>query len=71
LAIGAPAGTAKDRIDKLGKAFKNAMSHPAFVEMMGKWSIETIYKPGDEVAKIIQEGYKVHGEIIKQLGLKQ
>jgi tripartite-type tricarboxylate transporter receptor subunit TctC len=71
LAIGAPAGTPKDRIDKLGKAFKNAMSHPAFVEMMKKWSIEVIYKPGEEIAKDIQEGYKVHGEIIKQLGLKE
>jgi len=71
LAIGAPAGTPKDRLDKLGKAFKNAMSNSLFVEMMKKWSIESIYKPGDEVAKIIQEGYKVHGEIIKQLGLKE
>jgi tripartite-type tricarboxylate transporter receptor subunit TctC len=71
LAIGAPAGTPKDRLDKLSKAFKNAMSHPVFVEMMKKWSIEVIYKPGDETARIIQEGYKVHGEIIKALGLKQ
>jgi tripartite-type tricarboxylate transporter receptor subunit TctC len=71
LAIGAPAGTPKDRLDKLGNAFKNAMSNPAFVEMMKKWSIEIIYKPGSEIAKIIQGGYKVHGEIIKQLGLKE
>lgn len=71
LAIGAPAGTPKDRLDKLGKAFKNAMSNPTFVEMMKKWSIEIIYKPGDEVARIIQEGYRVHGEIIKELGLKK
>lgn len=71
LGIGAPTGTPKDRLDKLGKAFKNATGNPTFQEMMKKWSIEIIYKPGDELAKIIQDGYKMHGEIIKKMGLKE
>ena len=70
LGIGAPAGTPKDRIEKLHKAFKNAMGHPTFMEMMKKWSIEAIYKPGDELVKIIKDGYQVHGEIIKKMGIE-
>ncbi len=71
IAIGAPAGTPKDRIEKLHKAFKNAMNHPTFKEVMKKWSFEIGYRPGEEVAKIIRDGYKVHGEIIKKMGLAQ
>jgi len=70
VAIGAPAGTPKDRMEKLNKAFKNAMNHPTFKEVMNKWSFEVSYRPGDEVAKIIREGFKVHGELIKKMGMK-
>jgi tripartite-type tricarboxylate transporter receptor subunit TctC len=70
VAIGAPAGIAKDRLEKLHKAFKNAMNHPTFKEVMKKWSFEVSYRSGDEVAKIIRDGYKVHGELIKKMGLK-
>jgi tripartite-type tricarboxylate transporter receptor subunit TctC len=71
LGIGAPAGTPRDRLDKLGKGFKNAMVNPVFRDIMKKWSIEIIYKPGDELAKIIQDGYRMHGEILKKMGLKE
>lgn len=70
LGIGAPVGTPKDRLEKLQIAFKNAMNHPTFMEMMKKWSIEVIYNPGDELSKTIKEGYKVHGDIIKKMGIE-
>ncbi len=71
VAIGAPAGTPKDRMEKLHRAFKNAMNHPTFKEVMNQWSFEIVYRPGDEVAKIIREGYRIQGELIKKMGLTQ
>jgi tripartite-type tricarboxylate transporter receptor subunit TctC len=71
LAIGAPAGVPKDRLEKLGKAFKNAMKDPYFLENMKKLSIEVDYKSSNELERMIREGYKMHGELIKKLGLAE
>lgn len=69
MGIGVPAGTARDRIEKLHKTFKRAMENPVFLKIMKEMSYEITYKPGDEFAEAIKNGYKLHGEILKKLGL--
>jgi tripartite-type tricarboxylate transporter receptor subunit TctC len=69
--IGVPAGTPKDVIEKLQKAFKKACDDPSIKELMKKWAVEAIYEPGDELAKKIKVGYKDYGEVIKRLGLRE
>lgn len=69
--IGVPAGTPKEVIEKLQKAFKKAYEDPSIKELMKKWAVEAIYEPGDEFAKKIRVGYKDYGEVIKRLGLRE
>lgn len=69
LAIGAPAGIPKDRFEKLEKALKNAMEDQLFLESMKNMTAEVVYRSGDELSKMIKDGYKVYGELLKKLGL--
>ncbi|RJR46823.1 MAG: tripartite tricarboxylate transporter substrate binding protein [Desulfobacteraceae bacterium] len=69
LGIGVPAGTPKARIEKLAKAFKNAMDDPSFKKVMENFSIEIVYRSGEELAGVIKEGYETQGKVLRELGL--
>jgi len=69
LGIGVPAGTPKDRLEKVATAFKNAMKNPSFIKMMKQLSVEIIYRAGDELAEVVKQGYKNQGEALRSLGL--
>lgn len=69
LGVGVPTGTPKQARDKLANAFKNAMGDPSFKKIMDQFSIEIVYRSGDELAEVIKQGYKSSGEILKKLGM--
>jgi tripartite-type tricarboxylate transporter receptor subunit TctC len=69
LGIGVPAGTPKPIVEKLAKSFKNAMDDPSFKKVMENFSIEISYRSGEELAKVIKEGYDIQGKVLKELGL--
>ena len=69
LGIGVPAGTPKAIVEKLGRAFKNAMNESSFKQVMESFSIEIAYRSGEELAEVIKEGYEIQGKVLKELGL--
>jgi tripartite-type tricarboxylate transporter receptor subunit TctC len=71
MGIGAPAGVPKDRLEKLYRVLKNAREDPGFKELLKKWSVEDVFRRGDELAKVIREGYEDRRQIIEKLGLRK
>jgi tripartite-type tricarboxylate transporter receptor subunit TctC len=67
--LAAPKGTPKPVMDKLKNSFKQAMATPQFIETMERIYVPPYYLSGEDYQKMIEEGYKSMGEMIKEVGL--
>lgn len=70
MGIGVPAGVPKERLEILRKAFKKAVENPKYLETMKNLSLPNIYISGDEYHKLVVDGYKEIGAVLKKMGIE-
>ncbi|HSR12418.1 MAG TPA: tripartite tricarboxylate transporter substrate binding protein [Thermodesulfobacteriota bacterium] len=69
LAFMGPAGMPKEAVDKLDKAFAQAMKSNVFLDVMDKFDMPPAYMGSEELTRFVQKDYKDTGELIKTLGI--
>ena len=69
LAFMGPAGMPATAVEKLDKAFAEAMKSKAFLEVMDKFDMPPAYLGSEALTKFVQKDYRESGELIKSLGI--
>jgi tripartite-type tricarboxylate transporter receptor subunit TctC len=69
LAFMGPAGMPAEAVQKLDKAFAEAMKSKIFLEVMDKFDMPPAYMGSEELTKFIPKDYQQTGELIKTLGI--
>jgi tripartite-type tricarboxylate transporter receptor subunit TctC len=69
LAFMGPAGMPAEAVDKLDKAFAEAMKSKIFLDVMDKFDMPPAYVGHEELTKFVQKDYQETGELIKSLGI--
>ena len=69
LAFMGPAGMPAEAVDKLDKAFGEAMKSKVFLDVMDKFDMPPAYLGHEELTKFVQKDYQETGELIKSLGI--
>lgn len=68
-ALGAPQGLPAPVLAKLRSVFKEAMSDPEFMKIMDNYYISAKYISPEDYQKLVEDGYKEYGKLIRELGL--
>jgi tripartite-type tricarboxylate transporter receptor subunit TctC len=69
LAFMGPAGMPPEAVDKLDKAFGEAMKSKIFLDVMDKFDMPPAYLGHEELTKFVHKDYQETGELIKSLGI--
>jgi len=69
LAFMGPAAMPAEAVDKLDKAFGEAMKSKVFLDVMDKFDMPPAYLGHEELTKFVQKDYQETGELIKSLGI--
>jgi len=69
LAFMGPAGMPAEAVQKLDKAFAEAMKTKVFLDVMDKFDMPPAYMGHEELSKFIPKDYQETGELIKALGI--
>ena len=69
LAFMGPAGMPPAAVDKLDKAFAEAMKSKIFLDVMDKFDMPPAYLGSEALTKFVQKDYQETGELIKTLGI--
>ena len=69
LAFMGPAAMPAEAVDKLDKAFGEAMKSKIFLDVMDKFDMPPAYMGHEELTKFVHKDYQETGELIKSLGI--
>ena len=69
LALMGPAGMPAEAVEKVDKAFAEAMKSKIFLDVMDKFDMPPAYLGSEALTKFIQKDYQETGELIKSLGI--
>jgi tripartite-type tricarboxylate transporter receptor subunit TctC len=69
LALMGPAGMPAEAVQKLDKAFAEAMKSKVFLDVMDKFDMPPAYLGSEALTKFIQKDYQETGDLIKALGI--
>lgn len=69
MAVAAPKGVPKDRLDVLRKAYAEAHKDPEFREVMKKLNIPAVYLDGNEFRKRVEAGYADSKRDLEAMGI--
>ncbi len=69
LAFMGPAGMPAEAVQKLDKAFAEAMKSKVFLDVMDKFDMPPAYQGSEALTKFVQKDYQETGELIKALGI--
>ncbi|MEH7384426.1 tripartite tricarboxylate transporter substrate binding protein [Bacillus sp. JJ1521] len=66
----APSSVPDEVVKVLHDAFKQALEDPGVIEQLKKIGTEPVYKSSEEFKKIIEDDYRINGEVLESIGLK-
>ncbi len=69
LAFMGPAGMPKEAVEKLDKAFAEAMKSQVFLDVMDKFDMPPSYLGSEALTQFVHKDYRETGELIKTLGI--
>ena len=69
LAFMGPAGMPAEAVDKLDKAFGEAMKSKVFLDVMDKFDMPPAYMDSASLTQFIHKDYKETEELVKTLGI--
>ena len=69
LAFMGPAGMPAEAVEKLDKAFAEAMKSKVFLDVMDKFDMPPAYMGHKELTQFVQKDHRETGELIKSLGI--